>query len=165
MPVSGGDRNPGSGIGAWNFNWTENISLVSVVYGQTALTKLVASPAKEFAVIDGAGVIFSGGDAGDLGVANKRDSQRNVTGEDFSIVLKKDAELSSVIGAPAPGGVIGTNEAAVATAGCDFDGVVARLRVAGWIGPRAGTGFCILVENEAARRQDQRGYQRGQSPF
>ena len=130
MPVSGGDRNPGSGIGTWDFNWAENISLVSVIDGQTTLTKLVASPAKEFAVIDGAGVVFSGGDAGDLGVANKRDSQRNVTGDHLAIVLKKDAELSSVIGAPAPGGVIGADEAAVATAGCDFDGVVAGLRVA-----------------------------------
>ena len=104
--------------------------MVSVIDGQTTLTKLVASPAKEFAVIDGAGVVFSGGDAGDLGVANKRDSQRDVTGEDFSIVLKKDAELSSVIGTPAPSGVIGTDETTVAAAGRDFDGVVAGLRVA-----------------------------------
>ena len=104
--------------------------MISVVYGQTTLTKLVASPAKEFAVIDGAGVVLSGGDAGDLGVANKRDSQRNVTGDDLAIVLKKDAELSPVIGAPAPSGVVGADETTVATAGCNFDGVVAGLRVA-----------------------------------
>ena len=130
MSVSGGDRNPGSGIGAWDFNWAENISLVSVIDREPTLTKLVASPAKELTVIDGAGVVLSGGDAGDLGIANKRDSQRNVTGDHLAIVLKKDAELSSVIGAPAPGGFIGADEAAVATAGCDFDGVVAGLRVA-----------------------------------
>ena len=130
MSVSGGDRHPGSGIGTWDFNRAENISLVSVIDREPTLTKLVASPAKEFAVIDGAGVIFSGGDAGDFGIANKRDSQRDVAGDDLAIVLKKDAELSSVIGTPAPGGVIGANETTVATAGCDFDGVVAGLRVA-----------------------------------